>query len=232
MKDEHMKVLIIEDEAGIIDAVRLAFEFRWPEAVVIDATTGKEGIEKVRTELPDVAILDINLPDMSGFEVLKEIRSFSSVPLIILSVRSEDTDILRGLETGADDYVIKPFNYLTLLSRVKAVLRRSVKSTINTAQITDINSRLKINFIDQKVILDNRPVKLTPIEYRLLVSLVKNKDKVIDDRQLREEIWPDKAAKDTESLRIYVRRLRKKLGDIPPRMILNKRGSGYIFISS
>jgi DNA-binding response OmpR family regulator len=152
--------------------------------------------------------------------------------LIILSVRSEDTDILRGLETGADDYVIKPFNYLTLLSRVKAVLRRSVKSTINTAQITDINSRLKINFIDQKVILDNRPVKLTPIEYRLLVSLVKNKDKVIDDRQLREEIWPDKAAKDTESLRIYVRRLRKKLGDIPPRMILNKRGSGYIFISS
>src|SRR4030042_3555274 len=122
-----MKVLVREDEKSIIDAINVAFEFRWSGVNLIAATTGREGINLVKKESPDVVMLDINLPDMSGFNVLKNIREFSSVPVIILTVRSDDEDILKGLEAGADDYIIKPFNYMTLLARVKAVLSRSEK---------------------------------------------------------------------------------------------------------
>jgi len=226
-----MKAAIIEDEKSIIDAIRVAFEFRWPDTQIVSATSGKEGVALIRKESPDVVILDINLPDISGFEVLKKIREFSAVPVIILTVRSEDEDVLKGLETGADDYIIKPFNYLTLLSRIKAVLRRSEKLPLTGSTVTSIGSSLKIDFVDQKVWVNNQLIKLTPIEYRLLVLLVKNKDTVIPYNQIIEEIWEQHSTEDTENLRICIRRLRKKLHDIPPRMILNKRGTGYMFKS-
>lgn len=120
-----MKALIIEDERKIIDAIKVAFEFRWPDAELVDSTTGKKGIELVRTEAPDIVILDLNLPDISGYEVLKALRQFTSVPVIILTVRSDDEDMLKGLEYGADDYITKPFNYMNLLARIRAVLRRT-----------------------------------------------------------------------------------------------------------
>ena len=113
-----MKIVVVEDEKSIIDAIEIAFEFRWPGVSTVAATTGREGIRLVREESPDIVILDINLPDITGFSVLKEIRKSSAVPVIILTVRSDDEDMLRGLEAGADDYIIKPFNYLTLLARV------------------------------------------------------------------------------------------------------------------
>lgn len=226
-----MKVIIIEDEKNIIEAIKLAFEFRWPDVIVISATSGKEGVKLVQQELPDVAILDINLPDISGFEVLKQIREFSSIPVIIVTVRSEDEDVLRGLESGADDYITKPFNYLTLLSRVKAVLRRSEKNAIKVNQMTAISPHLKIDFVDQKVRVDDQAIKLTPVEYRLLILLVKNKDKVLSYRQIMDEIWGQETNEDTKNLRTYVLRLRKKLQDIPPHMLLNQRGSGYVFKS-
>ncbi len=226
-----MKVAVIEDEKSIINAISVAFEFRWPDVNVVSSTTGKEGVTLVKKESPDVVILDINLPDMSGFDVLKEIREFSSVPVIILTVRSEDEDMLRGLESGADDYIIKPFNYMNLLSRVKAVLRRTEKLPIEGNQTTSVSPRLKIDFIDQKVRVDDRQVKLTPFEYRLLVLLVKNKNKVVTYKRIETEIWEKETEgdSDTDNIRIYVQRLRKKLHDIPPQMILNKRDSGYMF---
>jgi two-component system KDP operon response regulator KdpE len=226
-----MKVVIIEDEKSIIDAIKLAFEFRWPDAEVASATSGKEGLEVIHKESPDVVILDINLPDISGFEVLKAIREFSSIPVIILTVRSEDEDVLRGLETGADDYVTKPFNYLTLLSRIKAVLRRSEKNTLKASQSTILSPRMKIDFVDQKVRLDNQVISLTPVEYRLLILLVKNKDKIVPHKQILEELWGNRVGENTENLRIYIRRLRNKLHDIPPHMLLNQRGFGYMFNS-
>jgi DNA-binding response OmpR family regulator len=226
-----MKAAIIEDDKSIINAVNVAFEFRWPEIRIVTAQRGKEGIELVRREHPDIIILDINLPDMSGFDVLKKIRKFSSVPVIILSVRSDDTDILTGLEAGADDYVIKPFNYLTLLGRVKAILRRSENISLTNSQDTTISPRLKIDFINQKVILDNQPVKLTPAEYHLLVLLVKNKDKVVLYKQITEEVWKIDHQGETKNIRITIRRLRNKLQDDPPKLILNQRGSGYLFKS-
>ena len=224
-----MKVIIIEDEKIIIDAINVAFEFRWPGVDLKAARTGKEGIDVVKKEQPDIVILDINLPDISGFNVLKEIRKFSTVPVIILTVRSDDADVLRGLEAGADDYVIKPFNYMTLLARVKAVLRRSENVPLKISRNTTVSSRLKINFINQKVTVDNRPAKLTPIEYKLLVLLVKSKGETIPHERIMEEIWEKDFHGDTENIRIYVRRLRKKLGDIPPNMILSQHNSGYMF---
>ena len=226
-----MKVVVVEDEKSIIDAIGVAFEFRWPGASIIGAMTGKEGIRLVQEESPDIVILDINLPDMTGFNVLKEIRKTSAVPVIILTVRSDDEDMLRGLEAGADDYVVKPFNYLTLLARIKAVLRRTEKTPLKMKNDAMISPRLKIDFVNQKVKVDDRLVTLTPLEYRLLVLLVKNKDRAVSYKRITEEIWEKSYWGDTENIRIYIRRLRKKLKDAPPRIILTKRGAGYMFKS-
>lgn len=226
-----MKVVVVEDEKSIVDAIGVAFEFRWPGAAVIGAMTGKDGIRVVREESPDIVILDINLPDITGFDVLKEIRKTSAVPVVILTVRSEDEDMLRGLEAGADDYIIKPFNYLTLLARVKAVLRRTDKAPLRMRNFATISPRLKIDFVNQKVKVDGRLVPLTPLEYRLLVLLVKNKDRVVSYRRMTEQIWEKNYLGETENIRIYVRRLRKKLKDVPPTMVLTRRGIGYMFKS-
>ena len=223
-----MKVAVIEDDRGIINAVMVAFEFRWPDVRTVFAVSGQEGIDLVRKESPDVLILDINLPDISGFEVLKKIREFSALPVIILTVRADDNDMLKGLEAGADDYVTKPFNYLTLLARVRAVLRRTNRTEIQTDHSTSVNARLNIDFINQRVRIDDQPVKLTPVEYQFLLLLVKHKNQVVTHKDILAELWSKGDLQDTENIRIYVRRLRKKLGDIPPQMILSQRGSGYI----
>jgi DNA-binding response OmpR family regulator len=226
-----MKTLVIEDEKSIIDALDVAFEFRWPDAKLLASTTGKKGVELVRKESPDIVILDLNLPDISGFEVLKEIREFSTVPVIILTVRSDDEDMLKGLEGGADDYIIKPFNYMTLLARVRAVLRRTEAIPFMGKHNNVVNARLKIDFVNQKVKVDNRLVKLTPVEYKLLALLIKNKDKVVPHNRIMDEVWGKGYSGKTENIRICIRRLRKKLQDSPPNMIINKRGLGYMLRS-
>jgi len=120
-----MKALLIEDSPEATNTVSMAFEFRWPEATIISAVDGAKGVEMAETESPDIIILEINLPDVDGFEVLKQIRLFSDVPIIILSVRDAELDRVRGLEEGADDYIVKPFSVLDFLARVKSALRRS-----------------------------------------------------------------------------------------------------------
>jgi two-component system, OmpR family, KDP operon response regulator KdpE len=223
-----MKVAIIEDDRSIINAVVVAFEFRWSDVQVVFAMSGLEGVELVKKESPDVLILDINLPDISGFEVLKKIREFSALPVIILTVRADDADVLKGLETGADDYITKPFNYLTLLARVKAVLRRANQPEIQIDHNTQINSHLKIDFVNQKVQVDDRLVKLTPVEYQFLLLLVKHKNQLVVYKDIMAEVWSKQDWQNTENIRIYVRRLRNKLGDNPPQMILNQHGQGYL----
>ena len=120
-----MKVLVIEDDPGIVEVVSLCFQLRWSGASIISSTTGAKGVDLVETESPDVVILDIGLPDMDGYQVLHDIRRFSDVPVIMLTVRSEDTHIAKGLELGADDYITKPFSHIELIARVQAVLRRT-----------------------------------------------------------------------------------------------------------
>ncbi|MET0011018.1 response regulator transcription factor [Dehalococcoides mccartyi] len=223
-----MKLLVIEDDQSIIDAIKVALEFRWPEAEMAAALSGKKGNALVRRESPDIVILDLNLPDISGFEVLKDIRSYSQVPIIILTVRSDDADMLKGLESGADDYIVKPFNYMTLLARIKAVLRRTEALPYAGSHDSNISSRIKIDFVNQKVKVDNRLVNLTPREYRLLAVLAQNAGRMVDYQTITSEIWGKHYQGDTESIRIAVRRLREKLNDNPPAIILNQRGKGYI----
>ena len=150
------------------------------------------------------------------------------MPVIILTVRSDDADVLRGMEAGADDYTIKPFNYLTLLARVKAVLRRVENQPISISHDTVISSRLRIDFVSQRVMVDNELVRLNPLEYRPIVLLAKNKNAVVPYRQIVEEVWQTPFVGETENIRIYVRRVRSKLHDSPPRMILNQHGLGYV----
>ncbi len=224
-----MRVLVIEDEKSIVEAVALAFEFRWPGAEVVSAATGKAGVELVKKTAPDVVILDLNLPDFSGFEVLKKVRTFSNVPVIILTVRSEDEDVVKGLESGADDYIVKPFNYLNLLARVKSVLRRTEAIPQTTGKkFEPVNARVKVDFLNQRVKVDNRRVQLTPIEYKLLALLARHKGEVVAYERITHEIWDKDFAGETRNIRLFVRRLRKKLGDNPPGMITNQRGSGYM----
>ena len=165
---------------------------------------------------------------LNGVLAFRKIREFSEVPIIILTVRSEDTDVLKGLETGADDYIVKPFNYLTLLARIQAVLRRTSKTSLKEDNTT-ISPHMKIDFINQKISVDDRLVRLTPVEYRLLLLLVKNKGWVVPYKKITQEIWGNNDNKSSENIRISIQRLRHKLKDNPPTMIINERGRGYIF---
>ena len=226
-----MKVLVIEDDKGIVDAVSAAFEFRWPGTLVLEALMGKKGLAMAKSESPDVVILDLNLPDISGFDVLKEMREFSPVPLIILTVRSDSEDVMRGLELGADDYIVKPFDYLTLLARVKAVLRRTHMIPFKGSHDNVVNPRLTIDFVNQRVKVEDRPVRLTPVEYRLLALLAKNRDQVVPYHTIVEEVWGEEHAAGTANIRSSVSRLRRKLHDHPPQMILNRQGAGYVLKS-
>ncbi|GAI07033.1 unnamed protein product, partial [marine sediment metagenome] len=190
-----MKALVIEDDANILEAISLIFQLRWPEMEVVSSPLGEESIAMVETESPDVVLLDINLPDISGFQVLSEIRRFSDLPVLteirrfsdlpvlIITVRGEETDKVRGLELGADDYIVKPFSHLELLARVKAVLRRS---GLVAAEGTEPFSSggLRIDFAQRKVFLKDREVKLTPIEYQLLYHLARSAGQFVSSSTL------------------------------------------------
>lgn len=228
----QIKILVIEDNPQIIEAISLCFELRWPEVGVVSATNGNTGIEMVETESPDMVIIDRGLPDIDGFDVLREIRSFSDVPAIILSVRGGEMDKVRGLELGADDYMVKPFNHAELLARVKAVLRRTTMPQLKDAEQVVISSELKIDFASSCLYRKGQTAKLTPNESNLLYHLVRNGGKTLSRRYLLEKIWGEEHSDATEYLKVYVQRLRKKLEDDPsqPEMLTTEWGLGYRFI--
>jgi len=204
---------------------------RWPDSIIISVSQGEKGIELVETESPDVVLLDIGLPDMDGFEVLRQIRFFSSVPIIIETVEDQEVDRIRGLELGADDYITKPFSYMELLARVKAVLRRSQMAEFKGDKSNFVSGNLVINFATREVRLGDEVIKLTPTEYRLLYLLVRNKGQVITQRKLMQQVWGEDYIENTDYLRAYIRRLRDKLRDTPPKMILTEHGLGYRFVN-
>ena len=195
---------------------------------VASTPSGKEGIAMVETESPDVVLLDINLPDISGFQVLSEIRRFSDVPVLVATVRGEETDTVRGLELGADDYIVKPFSHLELLARVKAVLRRHGFLAAEGAEPFS-SGGLRIDFAQRKVSLHNEEVKLTPIEYQLLYHLARSADKFVSSSTLVYKIWGEDYPGAVESLKVHMRHLREKLEEDPanPKLILTEHGKGY-----
>ena len=220
-----MKVLLIEDDREIVEAVSLAFQIRWPEAKVVSTHLGEKGVELVESEAPDVVILDLGLPDINGFEVLRQIRLFSPVPTIILTVRSEEGDVVKGLEWGADDYIIKPFRQLEFLARVKALIRRQHPSEEETLAC----GPLRLDTTTGQLHLDGKEIALTVTENHILSHLMKNVGHVVTHSSLAEAVWGDDYPGAADSLKVHIRRLREKVEADPshPQLILTKIGIGY-----
>jgi len=227
-----MKIVIIEDAADIVEVVSLCFELRWPGSEITSTAEGKRGLELIEKESPDMVILDLGLPDIDGFEVLKDIRRFSNVPVIILTARTEETAIVRGLELGADDYITKPFSHIELLARVQSMLRRMQSIPKSSASGFYSAGDLYIDFDGREVRLAGRTLQLTPTEYNLLYQLVCNEGRVLSHRFLLEKVWGAGSLDDDVSyIKVYVQRLRDKLKDSPEtaNLIQNVRGVGYKF---
>ena len=227
-----MKVVVIDDSPEIVEVVSLCFGLRWSGTKVISAEQGGKGLELVEAESPDVVILDVGLPDIDGFEVLREIRRFSQVAVIMLTVRGDEMDKVRGLELGADDYITKPFSHMELLARIQAVMRRTRMPELKTEGKPFYSSRLSIDFATRTVTVDGQPVKLTPIEYNLLYYLVLNESTVLTHRALLEKVWGEEYADSPEYLKVYIQRLRNKLEEDPahPQLLISQRGIGYQFV--
>ena len=221
-----MKVLIIENDQGIIEAISLAFQIRWPEAKLISTNLGEKGIDLVGSENPDVVILDLGLDDISGFEALKRIRLFSNVPVLILTVRSDEADIIKGLEWGADDYVVKPFRQLELLSRIRALTRRRGSLIEKTPLIC---GQLHFDPSTRQLFYGGKEISLTGTESAILNHLMENVGQVVTHSTLAESVWGENYPDAAKSLKVYIRRLREKLEADPgnPQIILTKTGIGY-----
>jgi len=231
-----MKVLLIEDNSEIVDIVTITLQLRWAEVTLISTFLGNEGVELAKTEHPDLIMLDLGLPDIDGFQVLRQIRDFSDVPVVILTVRGEEMDKIRGLELGADDYIIKPFSPGELLARMKALLRRSSmsKTTGNIdgkPSVPSIKGKLRIDFTSGEVSIGDRLLKLGPREYELLHLLMTNEGTVLSKQELMKKVFPEHEG-DTRFVDVYINKLREKLGENPekPQMILNEGETGYKFV--
>jgi len=225
-----MKVMIIEDNEEVVEAVTLCLQIRWPDADISYAYGGLTGVQMVESQSFDVVLLDINLPGIDGFEVLKRIRTFSSVPVIILTVRGWEEDQVEGLELGADDYIVKPFRPRELVSRVNSVLRRANTQVIGMESHSLVRGKLKLLLNSNEIENRDEKVKLTPTECKVLYALMKNDGQTISSKVLLNEIL-GREDNNTEIIRTYIRRLRSKLKDSPPSIILNDRGGGYRFVA-
>lgn len=222
-----MKVLLIEDDAEIIEFVSLAFEVGWPGCKVISTHHGAEGVEMVEKEAPDIVLLDLGLPDISGFEVIKEIRLFSAVPIIIATVRESEPDIVKGLNLGADEYVAKPFGQMEILARVRAVMRRQQSPEI-ASQITC--GHMQLDTLSDTLTCGSGKVHLTRTESLVMRRLMSRVGNVVSYRELAETVWGETYPNAVDTLRVYVRRLRTKVESVPAcqASIRSKPGLGYM----
>ncbi|MDP2917568.1 MAG: response regulator transcription factor [Dehalococcoidia bacterium] len=228
-----MKALVIEDSKEIVESVSLIFQLRWPGAKVVSTESGKKGIEMVETESPDVVILDIGLPDMEGFEVLRQIRSFSDVPVVILTGRAiSEIDKIKGFELRADDYVIKPFSPGEFLVRVKNALTHARISSAEAGVLPLAVNNLVIDFANRNVSFGGMPVSLTPSEYKLLCYLARNAGRVLSHESILRVVWGE-GYEETDVIKTCVYELRRKLAQAGanPEIITSERGYGYQFVT-
>ncbi|MGD2039527.1 MAG: response regulator transcription factor [Anaerolineae bacterium] len=227
---EDKLILAVDDEPRMIRFVRMNLELEGFQ--VTEATSGMEALEKVRDELPDLVLLDVMMPEMDGYETLERLREISTVPVIMLTVKGEEEDRIRGLELGADDYVTKPFSPRELASRIRAVLRRAEMPSPIAKTALRIDDHLQIDFRQREVIVDGEPIRLRPTEYRLLYHLVNNAGWVMTHEMLLSKVWGYEYREETGLLRLYITYLRKKIepDTSNPRYILTERGVGYRFV--
>lgn len=233
MKQEAAKpaqiALVIDDEPQIRRLLRVTLEANGYR--VFDAATGNDGVIQAAQRKPDVVLLDLGLPDLDGVMVLKRIREFSHVPIVILSVRDQEEEKVAALDAGADDYVTKPFNSAELLARLRAALRHGQPPG---AEVVFRTGNLEVDLSARLVRKQGQEVRLTPNEYSLLRLLVTHAGKVLTHRTLLTEVWGPKAVEQTHYLRVHIARLREKLENNPaaPALILTESGVGYRLIAA
>ena len=222
-------VLIVDDEPRMIRFIRMNLELE--RYRVAEASNGLEALDQVRDQLPDLVILDVMMPELDGFETLALLREISTVPVIVLTVKADEDDRVRGLELGADDYITKPFSPRELTSRVRAVLRRAALPTPVPKTEIVIDDRLTIDFVQRQVIVEGERKDLSPTEHRLLYHLVNNAGWIMPYETLLAKVWGYEYREETHYLRIYVGYLRKKIERDPgnPEYILTERSVGYRF---
>jgi two-component system, OmpR family, KDP operon response regulator KdpE len=218
-------VLVVDDEPQILRALRTSLQAR--EYDVLSAETGEEGLAAAAAQEPDLIVLDLGLPDLDGADVIKRLRAWSEVPVIVLSVRERQTDKIGALEAGADDYVTKPFDVEELIARMRATLRRA-KTDEQTRQML-LFGDVEVDLVRRLVHVRGEVVHLTPTEYSLLEAMITNPGKLLTHHWLLRKVWGAGYATENHYLHVYVRQLRQKLRDDPamPRLIITEPGVGY-----
>lgn len=222
------KILVIDDEEMTVQLISILLERRGYE--VTKAYRADDGLRKAYRTHPDLILLDIMMPDMDGWEVCRRLRELSDVPIIFLTAKDDVRDVVKGLEMGADDYIVKPYDNNELAARVKAHLRRAPKSAVSEELVFDAGN-LRLNFISREVRVRGHSVHLTPKEFNLLSVLARNAGRVITRTELVKEAWGPEYGDAVESLKLYIHYLRQKLEKDPqrPAYILTSRGVGYRF---
>jgi two-component system KDP operon response regulator KdpE len=229
MHESAARALVVEDEAEIRRFVRLALEAEGLE--VVEAENAARGLIEAGTRRPDLLVLDLGLPDRDGVELIRELRGWSDIPVIVLSARTQEADKIRALDAGADDYLVKPFGTGELLARVRAQLRRHAKASTADASVVSFGA-ISVDLVHRQVSRDGEPLRLTPIEYRLLTHLLGQPNRVLTHRQLLKAVWGPSHAEDSHYVRVYMGHLRNKLEAEPsqPRHLVTELGVGYRFV--
>jgi two-component system, OmpR family, KDP operon response regulator KdpE len=224
------KILVIDDDETTMQLLTILLERRGFE--VIKAQSAEEGLRKAYRHQPDLVLLDIMMPDMDGWEVCKRLREMSDVPIIFLTAKGDSKDVVRGLEMGADDYVVKPYENDELIARLRAHLRRSPKPNMSEELVFN-GGEFRINFMNREVRVRNELRHLTPKEFNLLGVLVRNAGRVVPRTELVTEAWGEEYADAIDSLKLYIHYLRQKVEVDPerPDYILTSRGVGYRFVN-
>lgn len=221
---EQRTILVVDDDQGLRELIRISLEHEGYR--VIQAANGLECLSAVREQQPDLVILDVMMPEMDGLEACSRLREFSRVPVLMLTAKVQSIDIVTGLDKGADDYLIKPFNMDELTARIRALLRRV---PIAYRPLVAGNEQIQIDQQKREVLVRQKVVDLTPTEYQLLMILAENAGKVVEHEQLLRAVWGQEFTKDNDYLKVYIWHLRRKLEEDPgnPRLLLTEWGVGY-----
>jgi DNA-binding response OmpR family regulator len=225
----NISVLVVDDELRLVDVLRMNLEVEGYR--VLEAHDGLEALDRLKADLPDLVVLDVMMPELDGFQTLRRIREVSNVPVIMLTVRDEESDRIRGLEIGADDYLTKPFSPRELQTRIKALLRRTFTPAPPRKTRIVVDDDLTIDFSKHEVLVRGQKVTLRPTEYRLLYHLVNNAGRLLTHEALLSKVWGHEYRDEGHYLRLYINYLRQKLERDPthPKYILTERGMGYRF---
>lgn len=226
-----MKALIVEDAPEIVETIRLCISIRWPGTTVLSTARGNDAPSIIEAESPDIVVLDLGLPDIDGLDVLKQVRTFSDVPILIVTVRGDELSRVKGLEMGADDYLVKPFSHTEFLARMWAVLRRTNRLEMGGAGGLITGKDFSIDLAARRVFVNSKEIDLAPTEWNLFSYLVRNEGKVVPQAVLAERVWGTSEV-ESSAIKMCVRRLRLKLGDSlqTSSVIRTHRGRGYSFV--